>query len=194
MLSAYAAGINRRHNKMQSDPVQKLPGEFKQAGFQPSRWTPEDVAQVFVGTMAARYSDGSREMVIRRVARGFDAQVRAGKSAVIFDDVLPRTEAAEPVLTIPVARNIRPPLQSSRQETDWSRTGHRRESAQRRGGGVRVCHGGRTAEPGAEVGEQLLGCGTRPERQPIQPCLWVARRWGSRSLRTCMKWDCMAPD
>jgi acyl-homoserine lactone acylase PvdQ len=53
MMSAYAEGINRYIEICAQTPA-GLPKEFLRLGFHPSRWTSEDVAQIFVGSMAAR--------------------------------------------------------------------------------------------------------------------------------------------
>ena len=42
ILTSFVGGINAYIRETRSDPVQKLPQEFKLAGFQPEEWRPED--------------------------------------------------------------------------------------------------------------------------------------------------------
>ena len=57
MLKSYAEGINGRIEEVMQKPELLLPAEFTQLGFEPPLWAAADVANIFVGTMATRYSD-----------------------------------------------------------------------------------------------------------------------------------------
>ena len=100
MLSAYADGVNKFVEVAVQGQTSKLPTEFDKLGFRPARWTAEDVAQLFVGTMATRYSDGSREMENAALLNGLIAKFGNVRGHSIFDDILPPTEDPQPVTTI----------------------------------------------------------------------------------------------
>lgn len=62
ILDGYAAGMNAWIAKVRAEPGSLMPKEFNDLGFQPGDWTAYDVAMVFVGTMANRFSDANSEI------------------------------------------------------------------------------------------------------------------------------------
>lgn len=62
ILDGYAAGMNAWIAQVRAKPGSLMPKEFNDLQFQPSDWTPYDVAMVFVGTMANRFSDANSEI------------------------------------------------------------------------------------------------------------------------------------
>lgn len=62
ILEGYAAGMNAWLEKLKADPDRLMPKQFRDFGFEPSPWTAFDVAMVFVGTMANRFSDFNTEL------------------------------------------------------------------------------------------------------------------------------------
>ena len=62
ILDGYAAGMNAWITKVRSNASELLPKQFKDFGFAPSIWSAFDVAMVFIGTMANRFSDASGEI------------------------------------------------------------------------------------------------------------------------------------
>jgi penicillin amidase len=62
ILDGYAAGMNAWIAQVRAKPDSLTPKEFNDLQFQPSDWTPYDVAMVFVGTMANRFSDANSEI------------------------------------------------------------------------------------------------------------------------------------
>lgn len=62
ILEGYAAGMNAWLEKVKAEPGKWMPKQFRDFGFEPSPWTAYDVAMVFVGTMANRFSDFNTEL------------------------------------------------------------------------------------------------------------------------------------
>ena len=62
ILEGYAAGMNAWLAKVKADPETWMPKQFRDFGFEPGPWTAFDVAMVFVGTMANRFSDFNTEL------------------------------------------------------------------------------------------------------------------------------------
>ncbi len=62
ILDGYAAGMNAWIAEVRANPATLMPKEFNDLQFQPSDWTAYDVAMVFVGTMANRFSDANSEI------------------------------------------------------------------------------------------------------------------------------------
>jgi penicillin amidase len=61
ILQAYADGFNARLSEVAAQPKKMLPGEFSHYEFTPEKWTAYDVAMLFVGSIAHRYSDFNSE-------------------------------------------------------------------------------------------------------------------------------------
>ncbi len=49
--------MNAWIDKVNTNPETLLPKQFNTFGFTPKRWEPFDVAMIFVGTMANRFSE-----------------------------------------------------------------------------------------------------------------------------------------
>lgn len=62
ILDGYAAGMNAWIARVRAEPGSLMPKEFNDLRFQPADWTAYDVAMVFVGTMANRFSDANSEI------------------------------------------------------------------------------------------------------------------------------------
>lgn len=56
ILRGYAAGYNKRVAEVLADRDNLLPRQFTDFGIEPSTWTDFDVAMIYVGTMAGRFS------------------------------------------------------------------------------------------------------------------------------------------
>ena len=61
VLQAYADGFNRRIEEVLADRSKLLPAEFSDYNFEPEPWSAYDVAMIFVGSVAHRYSDFNSE-------------------------------------------------------------------------------------------------------------------------------------
>jgi penicillin G amidase len=62
ILQAYADGFNDRMDEVLDDKKKWLPAEFKEYDFLPEHWSAYDVAMIFVGSIAHRYSDFNSEL------------------------------------------------------------------------------------------------------------------------------------
>ncbi|WP_321392221.1 penicillin acylase family protein [Emcibacter sp.] len=62
ILDGYAAGMNAWIAEVEKAPGKYLPREYSDFGFTPSHWTAVDVAMVFVGAIAHRFSDFNTEL------------------------------------------------------------------------------------------------------------------------------------
>lgn len=62
ILDGYAAGMNAWIAEVRAKHETLMPKQFNEFGFQPSNWNAFDVAMMFVGTMANRYSDSTSEV------------------------------------------------------------------------------------------------------------------------------------
>ncbi|SAL02167.1 penicillin amidase [Caballeronia arationis] len=62
ILDGYAAGMNAYLAHVREQPGTLMPKQFNDFGFAPSTWSAFDVAMVFVGTMANRFSDSTSEV------------------------------------------------------------------------------------------------------------------------------------
>lgn len=62
MFEGYAEGVNARINEVLGNKADLLPREFIDAGFEPGRWSSEDVALVWIGLILNRFFGGSAEV------------------------------------------------------------------------------------------------------------------------------------
>ncbi len=62
ILQGYADGMNGWLAKLRAEPALGWPKQFNDFGFEPAPWTMFDVAMVFIGTMANRFSDFNTEI------------------------------------------------------------------------------------------------------------------------------------
>ncbi|MCV6615220.1 MAG: penicillin acylase family protein, partial [Cellvibrionaceae bacterium] len=61
LLQAYADGFNRHIEVVLARPDSQMPKEFEDNGFKPELWRAYDVAMLFAGAIAHRYSDFNSE-------------------------------------------------------------------------------------------------------------------------------------
>ncbi|HNY12225.1 MAG TPA: penicillin acylase family protein [Candidatus Wallbacteria bacterium] len=91
ILEAFAGGINKRIGEVEKDR-RAYPAEFTEMGFNPSLWSAADVASIFVGTMAVRYSDFTAEMDNMNLLKFLTEKHGAENAKKIFDDIVPLTQ------------------------------------------------------------------------------------------------------
>lgn len=104
ILEGYAAGLNAWIAKVTGPQrATHLPKEFSTHGFDPSRWSAYDVAMVFVGTMANRYSDSNAELDNHALLGALRAKHGDATGRTLFDQLkwLVDTRAAT-TITAPV--------------------------------------------------------------------------------------------
>ncbi len=87
IFDGYAAGMNEYLDKVAANPGRLMPKQFLDYGFSPSRWTGFDVAMVWVGTMANRYSDSTAEIPNLQVLQELKAALGPEAGQQMFDQL-----------------------------------------------------------------------------------------------------------
>ena len=77
--AATPPGWNKRLAEVMADKGALLPKEFTDFGFEPTAWTDFDVAMIYVGTMAGRFSHFSNELNNAKAARRPRRPARRGR-------------------------------------------------------------------------------------------------------------------
>ena len=85
VLRSYAAGINACIEEARADPAGKLPGEYTVHGFQPERWSAEDVAADFLSVMGF-FMDVSAELANASMLHFLMEKHGPEKGRALFDD------------------------------------------------------------------------------------------------------------
>ena len=88
ILRGYAAGYNERLAEVMADPGKLMPKEFADFGFEPVEWTEFDVAMIYVGTMAGRFSHFSNELNNAKLLDTLVGEMGAEKAKALFDQML----------------------------------------------------------------------------------------------------------
>lgn len=147
IFDGYAAGFNARVKEVLADKTTLMPKQFIDAGFEPKAdWTGYDVAMIWVGTMANRYSNTSSEIANLRLLNQLQKAKGDALGRELFDQIrwiedplapttVPRTggraqAAAAPVDVVakgddPLARlaPVSPELLASHSDVDAARRG-----------------------------------------------------------------------
>ena len=88
IFDGYAAGFNARVKEVLADKARLMPKQFIDAGFEPQAgWTGYDVAMIWVGTMANRYSNVSSEIANLRLLDQLSKARGARVGRQIFDQI-----------------------------------------------------------------------------------------------------------
>lgn len=87
ILRGYAAGYNKRLAEVLADREHLLPRQFTDFGMEPSSWTEYDVAMIYVGTMAGRFSHYSTELDNAKVLARLEQAHGPEKAAELFDQM-----------------------------------------------------------------------------------------------------------
>lgn len=87
ILEGYAEGMNEYVDLVAARPGKLMPKQFLEYGFSPSRWTAYDVAMVWVGTMANRYSDSSSEISNYQILSELIAAKGEDEGRRLFDQI-----------------------------------------------------------------------------------------------------------
>ena len=87
ILTGYAAGWNKRLAEVMADRANLLPKQFTDFGFEPTPWTDFDVAMIYVGTMAGRFSHFSNELNNAQVLDALVAQHGEATGRQLFDQI-----------------------------------------------------------------------------------------------------------
>lgn len=100
VLEGYAAGMNEHLDAVEADPERLMPKQFRDYGFVPSRWSAYDVAMVWVGTMANRYSDSSSELANYKVLQQLIGDNGEQRGQQLFDQIMWKEDTNAPT-TVP---------------------------------------------------------------------------------------------
>ena len=100
ILRGYAAGFNLWVDRVLADPAKLMPRQFNDFGFKPRRWTEFDVAMIYVGTMAGRFSGYSAELGNAKTLAELEAQFGPEKARVLFDQMFWNEDPLAPT-TVP---------------------------------------------------------------------------------------------
>lgn len=87
ILKGYAEGFNARIKEVLSNKSNLLPKQFTQYGFEPEAWSSYDVAMIFVGTMANRYSASDSEISNQSLLNELQQKNGVEKGKELFDQV-----------------------------------------------------------------------------------------------------------
>ncbi len=87
ILRGYAAGYNKRVAEVLADRDTLLPKQFTDFGIEPSTWTEFDVAMIYVGTMAGRFSHYSTELDNAKVLAKLEKDHGKEKAAELFNQM-----------------------------------------------------------------------------------------------------------
>jgi penicillin amidase len=87
IFDGYADGFNARMREVLADRGTLLPRQFIDAGFDPAPWTGYDVAMVWVGTMANRFSNGSSEIANLRLLQQLKSAKGDQLGEQLFDQI-----------------------------------------------------------------------------------------------------------
>lgn len=98
ILEGYAAGINQRIVEVLApeNRSQLLPKQFADYGFEPEPWLDYDVAMIFVGTMAYRFGDATREIDNLAMLRALQSKHGKDEGAKVFQQMFWLNDPAAP--------------------------------------------------------------------------------------------------
>lgn len=107
ILDGYAAGMNAWIAQIRAQPDKRMPKQFNDYGFQPSNWDAFDVAMVFVGTMANRFSDATSEIDNLALVTALKDKYGAEKGMALFNELKWISNPDAPS-TVPASEGVYP--------------------------------------------------------------------------------------
>lgn len=118
IFEGYANGFNARIKEVMLNKATLMPKQFNDFGFEPSTWTGFDVAMIWVGTMAGRYSNSSSEISNLALRDNLIAAKGSVAGAKMFDQLrwledptapttAPRANGTTPIATELLARGAK---------------------------------------------------------------------------------------
>lgn len=87
MFEGYAEGVNARVKEVLTNKVELLPREFMDAGFEPSTWSSEDVALIWIGLILNRFFGGSAEVANIALLNQLKAEKGAATGQQIYEQM-----------------------------------------------------------------------------------------------------------
>lgn len=106
ILRGYAAGFNRWLDEVLARPDELMPRQFSDFGFQPEPWDELDVAMIYVGTMAGRFSAYSSELGNAQTLAALQEELGEEKGQEIFDQLFWLEDPLAPT-TVPEGEEYR---------------------------------------------------------------------------------------
>lgn len=100
VLRGYAEGYNKYVDVVLTQPATLLPREFTEYGFEPSHLSDYDVAMIWIGTMANRFSDFTSEIENLQVKNALVEKYGPDKGDELFDQLVWREDPTAPT-TVP---------------------------------------------------------------------------------------------
>ena len=88
ILEGYAEGMNRHLREIDEDPDALMPKQFLDHDFTPGEWTAYDVAMIWIGTMANRFSDSTNEVANLQTLQALVDEHGEEKGRQLFDQIL----------------------------------------------------------------------------------------------------------
>ena len=107
IFDGYADGFNARIREVLADRTNLMPKQFVDGGFDPTPWTGYDVAMIWVGTMANRYSNSSSEVSNLQLLNQLTAAKGATVGRQLFDQLRWLEDPKAPT-TVPRATGYAP--------------------------------------------------------------------------------------
>lgn len=100
ILQGYADGLNHYINRVSDSPDTLLPKQFHDHGFSPEEWSSYDVAMIWIGTMANRFSNGTNEVENLKILQDLMDEHGESKGQELFDQMLWEEDVNAPT-TVP---------------------------------------------------------------------------------------------
>ncbi|MCB1252940.1 MAG: penicillin acylase family protein [Austwickia sp.] len=113
VFDGYAAGMNEWLATIATDTTHLMPKQFLDYGFAPSTWTGYDVAMVWIGTMANRYSDSTAEVANLKVLQQLTAAYGPDRGRTLFDQLVWPEDPLAPT-TVPATGAVGTPIGTGR--------------------------------------------------------------------------------
>lgn len=105
MFEGYAKGVNARIKEVLANKAEFLSREFLDAGFEPSTWSSEDVALVWIGLILNRFFGGSSEVANLALLNQLKAEKGAVAGQQIYEQMRWLEDPSAPTI-IPRTTNV----------------------------------------------------------------------------------------
>jgi len=87
MFDGYAAGVNTRVREVLANKSELLPKQFADNGFEPTEWTADDVAMVWIGLILNRFFGGNSEVSNLTLLNQLKAAKGSAVGQQIYDQI-----------------------------------------------------------------------------------------------------------
>lgn len=100
ILTGYADGLNRYIDTVHESPETLLPKQFSDHDFMPEYWTDYDVAMIWIGTMANRFSNATNEIENLQILQSLVDEYGEEQGQELFDQIVWHEDTNAPT-TVP---------------------------------------------------------------------------------------------